>query len=361
MRARNIKPGVTKNEVLADLPAEHRLLFILLPMLADREGKLEDRPKRIKMELFPADQFDVDRMLDDLARAGQIERYDVDGLRVLRIPTFLKHQRPHSNEAASELPDPLRATKAERTFDHSGKRETPDSDSGPSESYPQAAGAKLDVGDTVSDDPAPLGIGPGTPENTGPSDHGEKDFQPGSKALRPDSLNPDSLSNSNARERADAAAESESAGVQKTVRRPEWADAQVWEDWKRGRGKPLTPTAWTPIRNVLDQLAADGHDRNDVLRAAAAEGWRGLRSGWYENLLRRRAVEELPDAAQAWDAVLEASTMSADRRTEWLEKHPELRDAVNAAGGLKQIGLATEFRLREHRDRFAAALQGGGR
>ena len=52
-RARNIKPGLFSNEVIAELPAFDRLLFIGLWCLADREGRLEDRPKRIKMELFP--------------------------------------------------------------------------------------------------------------------------------------------------------------------------------------------------------------------------------------------------------------------------------------------------------------------
>ena len=52
-RARNIKPGFFKNELLAEMPPETRLLFMGLWCLADREGRFEDRPKKIKMELFP--------------------------------------------------------------------------------------------------------------------------------------------------------------------------------------------------------------------------------------------------------------------------------------------------------------------
>ena len=48
-RSRNIKPGFFKNEDLLDLPYEYRLLFVGLWTLADREGYLEDRPKRIRM------------------------------------------------------------------------------------------------------------------------------------------------------------------------------------------------------------------------------------------------------------------------------------------------------------------------
>lgn len=105
-RARNIKPAFFKNEQLVELPFEIRLLFIGLWTLADREGKLEDRPKRIKMELFPADNIDVDDALDALQQEGLVERYAVDGQRIVRIPAFLKHQKPHRNEADSVLPDP---------------------------------------------------------------------------------------------------------------------------------------------------------------------------------------------------------------------------------------------------------------
>ena len=59
-RARNIKPGFFRNADLAELPIEARLLFIGLWTIADREGRMEDRPKQIKMELFPADSLDCD-------------------------------------------------------------------------------------------------------------------------------------------------------------------------------------------------------------------------------------------------------------------------------------------------------------
>ena len=104
-RARNIKPGFFKNELLVDLPAFDRLLFIGLWCLADREGRVEDRPKRVKMELFPCDDYSVDVGLDSLAKAGFIKRYEADGKRVVAITNFLKHQTPHGTEKDSELPD----------------------------------------------------------------------------------------------------------------------------------------------------------------------------------------------------------------------------------------------------------------
>lgn len=105
-RARNIKPGFFKNENLVDLPYETRLLFIGLWTLADREGRLEDRPKRIKMEIFPADDVNVDACLDQLQASGFILRYTVGDARYIQVLAFTKHQHPHVKEGASTIPAP---------------------------------------------------------------------------------------------------------------------------------------------------------------------------------------------------------------------------------------------------------------
>ena len=104
MRARNIKPGLYKNEDLAECSVWARLIFPGLWMMADRAGRLEDRPKRIKAELLPFDSEDVDSLLAELARFGLIRRYEVDGQRLIWIPGFSKHRTPHIKEAKSEFP-----------------------------------------------------------------------------------------------------------------------------------------------------------------------------------------------------------------------------------------------------------------
>ena len=103
-RARLLKPGFFTNEVLAELPFEGRLLFAGLWTLADREGRLEDRPKRIKAELFPWDQLEVDPLLDALEAKGFVVRYRVGDLGLLQVVRFLTHQHPHPHEAASRHP-----------------------------------------------------------------------------------------------------------------------------------------------------------------------------------------------------------------------------------------------------------------
>ena len=104
-RSRLLKPGFFKNEVLSDLEPLDRLLFAGLWTLADREGRLEDRPRRIKNELFPCDDYDVDAGIYRLASAEFVERYTSCNIRVLLIVNFSKHQSPHGTEKDSLLPN----------------------------------------------------------------------------------------------------------------------------------------------------------------------------------------------------------------------------------------------------------------
>ncbi len=105
-----INPLFFRHERLTELSPYCRLLFIALWTLADREGRLEDRPKRIKADAFPYEHdLDVEQMLSDLASNGFITRYEVDGESYIEIPSFLKHQKPHLREAASVIPAPITA------------------------------------------------------------------------------------------------------------------------------------------------------------------------------------------------------------------------------------------------------------
>jgi len=105
-RARNIKPGFFGNEDLAELPFSTRLLFIGLWTIADREGRLEDRPKRIKMAIFPGDSVDVDKALNELQQSGFLVRYTVNEARYIGLLAFAKHQHPHHKEPPSTIPKP---------------------------------------------------------------------------------------------------------------------------------------------------------------------------------------------------------------------------------------------------------------
>lgn len=105
-RSRNIKPGFFANEDLAECDPLARILFAGLWCLADRAGRLEDRPKRIRAEILPYDTVDADALLNQLQRRGFIVRYEHDGSRYIQVLNFGKHQNPHVKEAKSTIPAP---------------------------------------------------------------------------------------------------------------------------------------------------------------------------------------------------------------------------------------------------------------
>lgn len=104
-RARNLKPGFFKNDELAETGPLGMLLFEGLWTIADRAGRLEDRPLRIKAEVLPYFDADVDGLLSDLAERGFVRRYEAGGKRIVQVENFGKHQTPHPKEPASQLPD----------------------------------------------------------------------------------------------------------------------------------------------------------------------------------------------------------------------------------------------------------------
>lgn len=105
-RARNIKPGFFTNDVLAECSALARILFQGLWCHADREGRLEDRPRKLKAEILPYDECDIDELLCQLEKRGFIIRYSHDAERFIQVVNFCKHQNPHVKESESTIPAP---------------------------------------------------------------------------------------------------------------------------------------------------------------------------------------------------------------------------------------------------------------
>lgn len=106
-RSRNIKPGFFSSEELGLCDHGARLLFAALWTLADREGRIEDRPMRIRAYAFPYDAVtaeDVEKWLAQLESHGLIARYE-NGAKVICVEKFKKHQNPHVKELPSTLPD----------------------------------------------------------------------------------------------------------------------------------------------------------------------------------------------------------------------------------------------------------------
>jgi hypothetical protein len=105
-RMRTIKPGFFTNEELCELEPLARILFAGLWCWADREGRLEDRPRRIKKEILGYDDGDVESLLGALVARGFIARYAAAGGRYIQVVNFARHQNPHVREAPSAIPAP---------------------------------------------------------------------------------------------------------------------------------------------------------------------------------------------------------------------------------------------------------------
>ncbi len=105
-RARTIKPGFFKSEQLAACSSDARLLFAGLWTIADRAGRLEYRPLRIKAELFPYHAVDIEKLVAELEEQELLLRYTATKITFVQITGFTKHQRPHPKEPPSEIPEP---------------------------------------------------------------------------------------------------------------------------------------------------------------------------------------------------------------------------------------------------------------
>lgn len=102
-RIRTIKPQFFTSEDVTALEPLARLLFVGLFTECDREGRVEDRPRTLKMRLLPEDDCDVDALLWSLVDGGLIRRYEANGVNIIQVSGFQKHQKPHPKEAASLL------------------------------------------------------------------------------------------------------------------------------------------------------------------------------------------------------------------------------------------------------------------
>ena len=263
MRARDIKPGFFKSDQLAECTPWARLAFVGLWMLADREGRLEDRPKRIKAEILPYDNEDMDSLLNELQANELIIRYQVNGKRYIWIPKFLDHQRPHQNEKASEIPpyQPRQEAIAPKIEPVTCQEEK--------QSEPREQALTTKVQSTFN--------------------QGEKCFTPREQALRPSSLTPDILTPRSTplyppkgEPVADAPGESESA------------EALVHLEPEEHQEASQDTTALSPEQQAPRKRKKSRKDRRNELPVRPQDF-----EYWYHKLYPRHEARQ--DAVCAWN------------------------------------------------------------
>lgn len=90
-KIRGVKPDYWTDEDIVELSIPARLLFIGLWNYACDNGHLPDKPKQIKMRVFPGDDVNVAELLRELEGSGRIKR--ANGWAT--IPKFAHHQKPN--------------------------------------------------------------------------------------------------------------------------------------------------------------------------------------------------------------------------------------------------------------------------
>lgn len=250
MRARNLKPAFFVNEALGECDPLARLLFAGLWCLADREGRLEDRPKRIKAAVLPYDDVDVILLLDQLEQRGFVARYDVAGQRLIEVVNFRKHQTPHPKEAPAVLP-PRMVSDRETPVASREKESTSRGKVGASQERELASPSDILIPDIL------------TPHSDRNSDVGERksDDTGGEPTAKP--------------ARTKAANDNFDELVPSELRTDKFLDSwKVWLEYRRERKRAITPTS---AKQQLRDLTSWGEAKAiEAIRTAIRCGWQGL-------------------------------------------------------------------------------------
>lgn len=105
-RIRSVKPDLFTSVQVGRVSHSARFFWIGLFTQADKVGRLEWEPQKLRALIFPYDTpaVDVEALASELAAAGLVRFYLAGDAWILEIPKFAKHQRPHPKEADSGLP-----------------------------------------------------------------------------------------------------------------------------------------------------------------------------------------------------------------------------------------------------------------
>lgn len=131
-KIRGIKPEFWTDDAIVELSRDARLLFIGLWNYACDNGHLADKPRQIKMRIFPADDdVNVEALLQELVALDRISR--VDG--TITIHRFAEHQKPHRTWwTTCDLPGCLRPDGRKTREDNRGTTvEPPEANGGPTD------------------------------------------------------------------------------------------------------------------------------------------------------------------------------------------------------------------------------------
>jgi hypothetical protein len=245
-RSRNIKPGFFTNDLLGEMDPLARLLFAGLWTLCDREGRVEDRPKKIKAEVLPYDNCDPENLLQQLAEKGFILRYTVGEVSVIQVLAWAKHQSPHIKESPSTLPAPDMHGASTRHAPERTRKEPEEHRNSPDDCQPNPALAHLipDSGFLIPD-------------------------SKGSRAKRAP-----------------------------PPPRPEDVPQQVWDDWAQLRKDKRANVSATAVEEARKEAAKAGMSLEAFLRVWLRRGSQGLEASWLKPEERQKEPQDAKQSAE---------------------------------------------------------------
>lgn len=108
---RKLHVKTTESMSVNDMPDDFtRLLWVLLPLILDREGRGVYNLSWIRGHVMPlrgdVDNENIGRAMQYYASQGMVEIYSVDGREYFWIPTWKAYQGDGEREAPSHLPPP---------------------------------------------------------------------------------------------------------------------------------------------------------------------------------------------------------------------------------------------------------------
>lgn len=226
-RIRTIKPDFWTSEQIVECSPIARLLFVGLWNFVDDGGAMPLSPRRIKMQIFPGDDFDLSTLcgwLAELRTAGLIATYRAAGGRFLAV-TGWKHQR------------------IER----------------PTIAHPQAG----DPGSVPDDDP----ISPDDRRTI-------VEHSPNDRRAVDDHSTPEGNGREGNKTKPSARRIARPSPMPET---PDGVDPDAWAKWDAYR-KAKSGKAWTDEARRLSagKLRAFGADALAVVEQSVANGWSGL-------------------------------------------------------------------------------------
>lgn len=107
-RIRSIHPGLTKGEAYMEMTMQAKAAWPNLWMHCDDQGVFEWKPKRLKAEIFPSDNIDMETILNEFEALDCVKKFTVDGKLYGAVRNFRKYQRPKKANSVHPLPPELR-------------------------------------------------------------------------------------------------------------------------------------------------------------------------------------------------------------------------------------------------------------